>query len=120
MTAPESSFTRLRPWTASDGRSGARLYLWCPACEDLHAVEVQDPAKKWEWDGNLEAPTISPSILVSYPGVRGNHVVKSTDSRCHSYLKQGRWEFLSDCTHALAGQTADMVPLPDWIVKEGT
>lgn len=38
---------------------------------------------------------------------------------CHSYVKAGRWEFLGDCTHDLAGQTVPMVPLPDWLVREG-
>ena len=30
--------------------------------------------------------------------------------RCHSFVRSGRIEFLSDSTHALAGQTVD---LPD-------
>jgi hypothetical protein len=29
--------------------------------------------------------------------------------RCHSWVKNGEIQFLSDCDHALAGQT---VPLP--------
>lgn len=37
---------------------------------------------------------------------------------CHSFLRSGRWEFLSDSAHRLAGQTVDMVPLPDWFVRE--
>jgi Family of unknown function (DUF6527) len=99
----------LRPWSAGEGRQGTRLYLWCPGCDDLHAVEVTDPGFMWEWDGNLESPTISPSIKVDY-GVGGRI--------CHSYVKQGRWEFLSDCTHALAGQSVALPPLPEWITRE--
>ena len=34
-----------------------------------------------------------------------------TVTRCHSFVREGRIEFLSDCTHALAGQT---VELPDF------
>jgi hypothetical protein len=30
---------------------------------------------------------------------------------CHSYVTNGRIQFLSDCHHSLAGQT---VELPDW------
>lgn len=33
---------------------------------------------------------------------------------CHSFLRDGRWEFLSDSAHHLAGQTVDMVPGPDY------
>jgi hypothetical protein len=57
----------------------------------------------WTWDGNETAPTFDPSILVQ------------ARIRCHSYLRAGMWEFLSDCEHALAGRTVDMVPLPDWL-----
>jgi len=31
--------------------------------------------------------------------------------RCHSFVTDGRIQFLADCTHALANQTVD---LPDW------
>lgn len=31
---------------------------------------------------------------------------------CHSFLRVGRWEFLGDSAHQLAGQTVEMVPLP--------
>lgn len=99
----------LRPWTADDGRSGTKLYLWCPGCDTLHGVEVTGEPPRWEWDGNLEAPTVSPSILVT-GGISG--------IRCHSFLKAGRWEFLGDCEHALVGQTVPMVALPNWVVKE--
>lgn len=33
------------------------------------------------------------------------------DEVCHSFVRNGVIEFLSDCTHALKGQH---VPLPDW------
>lgn len=95
----------IRHWTADDGRTGERLYLWCPGCDGLHAVEVTEPAKRWDWNGNLDAPTISPSILVH------------GSVRCHSFVTSGQWVFLGDCEHALAGQTVPMVALPDWILS---
>jgi len=33
------------------------------------------------------------------------------DVVCHSFVTDGRIQFLGDCTHTLAGQTVD---LPDW------
>ena len=33
------------------------------------------------------------------------------DDICHSFVTDGRIQFLGDCTHKLAGQTVD---LPDW------
>ncbi|WP_051264705.1 DUF6527 family protein [Nakamurella lactea] len=78
------------------------IYMQCPACDFLHGVRIIGQGA-WDWDCNRDAPTISPSILV-----QGG----AENIRCHSFLKAGRWEFLSDCTHAFAGQTVDMVPLP--------
>lgn len=78
--------------------------MWCPGCDDAHAIRDG----LWEWDGNVDQPTISPSILVTLefgaPGL--------TDRRCHSFVRNGQWQFLADCTHALSGQTVPMVPFP--------
>lgn len=118
--------TALRPWQAEDGRTGTMLYMWCPGCEDLHGVEVTEPARRWQWDGNRDAPTISPSIKVSgvqwdvespFHKPRHQTVAAGSPVVCHSHVKAGRWEFLGDCSHALAGQTVPMVPLPEWIAN---
>lgn len=45
------------------------------------------------------------------------HVADPAWGNCHSFLKRGKWEFLSDSAHSLAGKTVDMVPLPDWLVN---
>lgn len=38
---------------------------------------------------------------------------------CHSYLENGKWRFLGDSAHSLAGQeNVPMVPLPDWMVQD--
>lgn len=97
-----------RAWTTGE-KSGKKLYLWCPGCDDLHGVEVSGEGA-WAWDGNLDAPTISPSILVTSSD--------PTKPRCHSFVRAGRWEFLGDSTHALAGQTVNIVPVPDWLANE--
>lgn len=44
------------------------------------------------------------------------HVADPAYGNCHSFLHAGRWQFLSDSGHRLAGQYADMVPLPDWLL----
>ena len=83
-----------------------------------------------DWDGNLEQPTFSASILVHnsvYLHDDGQQCANwhldyqektHTPGNCHSFIRAGRWEFLTDSAHALAGQTVAMVPLPDWLVKE--
>jgi hypothetical protein len=82
-------------------RAGDRWLFRCPGCECAHGVNVA-----WTFNGNRVLPTIRPSILT-------NHISGSVGPRCHSFVTDGRIEFLSDSTHALAGQT---VELPPWEV----
>lgn len=95
------------------------LLMWCPGCDYLHRIITWQADGQtgpvWDWDGNEETPTVSPSILV--------HEIRKTDGTvysptCHSFLRAGRWEFLGDSGHHLAGQTVDMVPVPDWLLAE--
>lgn len=85
-------------------RDGDHLIFHCPGCDLLHAPTVGG-AKRWEWNGSLDLPTLSPSVLVRWDD-GPDHVQKV----CHSFVREGRIQFLGDCTHALAGQTID---LPD-------
>ena len=84
---------------------GDVLYLWCPGCDNLHAPCIRKGDRErpvWTWNGNLDAPTVEPSILVQGAG------------RCHSFMRDGQWQFLSDCSHNLAGRTVPLPPLPEW------
>ncbi len=92
------------------------ISFWCPGCDEAHVVltGVGD-GPRWEYNGDVNAPTFSPSIAVSYNGSdagqiddRGN---RAPPAMCHSYVTAGNIQFLDDCTHALAGQT---LPIPDW------
>lgn len=76
----------------------------CPGCEGGHGVPVTGN-RAWTWNGDRDKPTLSPSVLVN-PG-RSN----PTAHVCHVFIKEGKIEFLSDCTHAFAGKTVDMVDL---------
>lgn len=84
------------------------LHGWlfrCPGCDaDPLDGGLHCPTTGWTFNGDLERPTFSPSILVRWESPQGPRV-------CHSFVTDGRIQFLSDCTHALAGQT---VELPDW------
>lgn len=83
----------------------------CPGCGELHGPAVQGSAPPgrpvWDWNGSIETPTISPSLLV-----RWEHGEERRPMVCHSFIREGRIEFLGDCTHALAGQTVDLLPWP--------
>lgn len=102
---------------AKQGHEG-RVLFWCPGCEDVHAIHTR--AGGWTWNGDAEHPTFSPSVL--YNGVqwgpadeffKPNHrgIPPGGSIVCHSFVTDGRIQFLGDCTHILAGQTVD---LPEW------
>lgn len=89
---------RTREVKAADGSH----YGWsirCPACDDWHVLSG------WSFDGNLERPTFTPSLLVT---LRGIDDCGPVEHRCHSFIRDGRIEYLGDCTHAMAGQTVDL------------
>lgn len=83
---------------------GERVVFMCPGCERGHGFYIRrrpgDSGPVWKFNGDFERPTFEPSLLV-FP--------TSISPRCHSFVRNGQIEFLSDCTHKLAGKT---VPLP--------
>ncbi|NMZ72988.1 hypothetical protein HBO32_07745 [Pseudomonas nitroreducens] len=100
-----SSFIPLSPILE---RADDQLFFLCPGCSMLHGVRVGPGSQhpRWDWNGDVNKPTFSPSILVTYWWGE-----QREDRRCHSFVRDGRIEFLSDCTHALAGQTVDLPAL---------
>lgn len=97
---------KLRSVAFDINRERTGIAFWCPGCNESHAVCTHgDHAKGplWDWNGSIDGPTLSPSIMVHY-GRQGAGV-------CHSFVRAGKIEFLGDCTHPLVGQT---VIIPDW------
>jgi len=100
------------------------LHFWCPGCDERHQIVTgrPDPGIRWDWDGSLEAPTISPSLLVTgkqWPEEfsfhkPSHHVAPGEPIVCHSFIRAGQIEYLSDSTHNLAGQTVPMLPVDQW------
>lgn len=104
------------------------LLFFCPGCETYHQVWPKSKpgnGPRWEWNGRLDKPTFQPSILVRWshgvpsavdPEVRekirsGEIVQTQVDEVCHSFVTDGKIQYLNDCTHALAGQTIDLPPV---------
>lgn len=79
----------------------------CPGCDRPHIVEIEGP-HAWQFNGDMARPTISPSYLLTKPAYPDAKPPIAAVV-CHSFINDGQIQFLSDCTHALAGQT---VPLP--------
>jgi len=80
--------------------NGEKVYLiFCPGCKCGHMFD-----KRWSFNGDLENPTFRASMLVK-------HHRRSLGIICHSFVTDGKIQFLNDSTHELSGQTID---LPDF------
>jgi hypothetical protein len=77
----------------SMGNHGGYL-IYCPGCKSHHVFDT-----RWTFNGDFEKPTFSPSMLVNQ---------HRPESRCHSFVTDGKIQFLSDCFHDLAGKTVEL------------
>lgn len=109
---------------ASTARSGL-VQFYCPACRGPHMISVAPGG--WEFNGDYERPTLSPSVLVQSghfaPGHKGDcwctHNAKNPDEPpvftcgvCHSFVGDGWIQFLDDCTHSMAGSKVALPQYP--------
>jgi hypothetical protein len=110
--------------------TGDVALFWCPGCKELHAIGINKMDRpNWSFNGLVNKPTFSPSVLVKTGHyvdgdtsrcfcrkneqrvVEGKKPHSVTCSVCHSFVTDGKIQFLNDCTHELAGLT---VELPDY------
>ncbi len=78
------------------------FYFFCPGCQCEHGVWTTISNynnAKWCFNGNMDKPTFSPSIKVTI----GHH--PKPNEVCHSFVRDGKIQFLDDCTHDLKGTT---------------
>jgi hypothetical protein len=79
----------------------------CPGCDSLHWFKTAGKGIAWSFDGNLEKPTFTPSLLMWGGGTAED---PRPAFRCHTFVRNGQVEYLGDCTHSYAGKT---IPLPE-------
>jgi hypothetical protein len=99
-------------------RDGLMMFM-CPGCKYHHTVwVVPGDHPTWTYNGNPDLPTFTPSLLLYTPALppsadwpRG----KPQETLCHSFVTDGRIQFLPDSAHELAGKTVD---LPEWTEGE--
>lgn len=97
---------------------GDRLIFDCPACAGSVIVwgdgephpcipfhEVNVGPGGWTFNGDLNSPTLSPSVRTRYG--------EALAYTCHFFLRDGRIEYCGDSTHRLAGQTMDLPELEE-------
>ena len=92
-------------------RTVASLDALCPACgfEHSFAVDLVGHGHRerdiWKFNGDYDKPTFSPSMFHNR-----NHFATEHHPICHSFLEDGVWRYLPDCSHEMAGQRVLMVP----------
>lgn len=87
------------------GKDYDLLIFYCPGCQRIHPFTLNSKTRpNWIWNGNLEKPTLTPSLLCE-PSVPQN--------RCHLFLRDGVIKFLDDCWHELKGQSIPLQELPE-------
>lgn len=81
---------------------------------------------KWTWNGDTEKPTIKPSVLTTsghfadgfkqgdscwctYYAANPDDAPTFKCYRCHTWINDGKAQFLDDCSHELVGQTLDLL-----------
>lgn len=130
MTPPAGDRIRLGTNSANGSRSASFM---CPGCGEAHGVTVDrgtGGGPEWGWNGSTSAPTFTPSILIrtghytgrgcwcEYDKAHPDDKSGFTCRQCHSFVRDGRIEFLSDCSHALAGKTVDLPFVTAWSGEE--
>lgn len=85
----------------------------CPGCKCSHwfSITGKTPGNpneareqfKWSFNGDYEKPTVRASILV-------RSSMKGIPTVCHSFITDGKIQYLLDCTHEFKDQLIDMEP----------
>lgn len=85
------------------GRKG--FGFWCHGCKHMHYLPTIGNSPVWGFDGNLEAPTFTPSYREFIPAMPDHPRPECRVERttCHLFVKAGQIEYLNDCRHALRG-----------------
>lgn len=102
--------------------AGGYISFPCPGCRSHHTIPVEPREKgpHWTFDQNWECPTLSPSLSTKYTEpltdeeeerVFAGEKLSKPQMVCHLFVRFGRIEYLSDCTHDHAGRTIDMVDI---------
>ena len=103
---------------------GNAVFFICPGCAQIEAAvhldmmnglkripfQGDEPGPKWSFNGSEDRPTLTPSLLTRFR-------YEDRDNVCHSFVTDGRIQFLGDCTHSLANQTVELPDFPEGIFE---
>ena len=101
---------KFRKAIAKDGE--IRYHFMCPGCNMVHGIVTESKTRPcWQFNGDVNKPTVSPSIKVTYPAnPNAEEQFKEwrTERICHSFIREGMIQFLGDCWHDLKGKTVEL------------
>lgn len=84
-----------------------RISLPGPLSKDIYIpVQLRGSRRgtgNWSWNGDLNKVTLRPSLLTRRERTTGEVDV------CHSWVTDGKVQFLADSTHEFAGQTLELL-----------
>lgn len=96
-----------------DGNGTDYVSFDCPGCAEKHTLPITGP-RKWCFNGSVEYPTLTPSILCKYHAFNEKtDQYDKIESVCHSFVTDGQIQFLIDCSHALKGQRVPLQEITD-------
>lgn len=103
-------------YTACEAHEATHLRLHLPGPLPNRILPVmiggrREGTPNWTWNGSVDLPTVKPSILTRGSTGKTDDDGKRTitDHVCHSFVNDGKVQFLSDCTHEFAGMTMDLL-----------
>lgn len=94
--------------------NGEWYSFYCPACARRHHIN-----NTWNIYG-VDKPTVHPSVLSLYRHPKGytndnpaplGYTGEYVEDICHLFIREGRLEYLGDCTHSMANEIVDMVDI---------
>lgn len=84
------------------------ITFWCIGCDTGHSVSVgEGVGPRWGFNKDMDKPTFTPSVLVTYDG-KDADTPDGIPSVCHSFVTNGKIQYLGDSSHALANQEIDL------------
>jgi hypothetical protein len=83
--------------------------FYCPGCKHEHSFMIAEDNSQWWFNGNLERPSFTPSLLnVMKIKNEVTGVYNIEKERCHLIITDGMIHFQTDCQHELAGQIIEL------------
>lgn len=95
--------------TFKDQDEEKHISFYCTGCHKRHWIPTAGP-KAWQFNGDYEKPTITPSIMVN----RGRTNPKV--HQCHVQITDGWISFYEDCSHDRAGKKFELEDSSLWVL----